>query len=188
MLSNLISVPDTCCFNATKKKKKSCWLNSFIYSKYNTYIIKCNKINDHACCNVLHLFCWLKYCNWQMLNRHMRHFSFWHSLIKVWRYMVKQTLLWLYEKLNVHAEKLTTPALLVISANTFEEAGLTVSSFSCESSSFGCFWIDPDMQLGSKTPETCFSISSELLLYFWTAVSERCPFRAIISCSGTPVL
>ena len=26
-----------------------------------------------------------------MLNRHMRHFSFWHSLIKIWRYMVKST-------------------------------------------------------------------------------------------------
>ena len=54
MLSNLISIPDTYCFNATEKK--TCWLNSFIYSKYNTYIMKCSKINDHAFCYVLRLF------------------------------------------------------------------------------------------------------------------------------------
>ena len=53
MLSNLISVPDTCCFNSTHKKKKK-KLNSFIYSKYNTFIMKCNKINDHAFC---YMFC-----------------------------------------------------------------------------------------------------------------------------------
>ena len=96
----------------TKEKKKSCWLNSFIYSKYNTYIMKCNKINDHACCYVLHLFCWLKCWNWQMLDRYMRHLSFWHSL--KFDGTLQKALLWLYENLNVHAEKLTTPALLVI--------------------------------------------------------------------------
>ena len=81
MLSNLINGPDTCSFNSPKKKFTD-FKDSFIYSKYNTctYIMKCNKINDHACCNVLHLFYWLKCWNWQMLNRHMRHFSIWHSL------------------------------------------------------------------------------------------------------------
>ena len=37
------------------QKKESCRLNSFIYNKYNTYITKCNKINDHAFCYVFAL-------------------------------------------------------------------------------------------------------------------------------------
>ena len=128
MLSNLISVQDICYFNATKKK--SCWLNSFIYSKYNTNIMKSNKINDHAFCYVLYLFCWLKCWNWQMLNRHMRHFSFWHSLIKVWRYIVKSTTM-----IECACWKVDNIGFV---SHLTEEAWLTVSNLFCESSSFGC--------------------------------------------------
>ena len=116
-----------------RKKKESCWLN--ILFTINTYITKCNKINDHAFCYVSHLFNSLKCWNWQMLNRHMRHFSFWHSLIKVWRYMVKCT---------TNALRKTECACWKVDNTGFvghwtEEAWLTVSNVFCESSSFGCF-------------------------------------------------
>ena len=114
-----------------KKKKKDCWLNSFIYSKYNTYIMKCNKINDHAFCYVLHWFCWLKCWNWQMLNRHMRLFSVWHSLIKVWRYMVKSTTI-----IECACWKVDNTGFV---SHLTEEAWLTVSNLFCDSSSFGRF-------------------------------------------------
>ena len=93
--------------------------------------MKCNKINDHAFCYVLHLFCWLKCWNWQMLNRHMRHFSFWHRLIKVWWYMVKST-----SMVECACWKVDNTGFV---SHLTEEAWLTVSNLFCESSSFGCF-------------------------------------------------
>ena len=93
--------------------------------------MKCNKINDHAFCYVLHWFCWLKCWNWQMLNRHMRLFSFWRSLIKVWRYMVKSTTM-----IECACWKVDNTGFV---CRLTEEAWLTVSNFFCDSSSFGCF-------------------------------------------------
>ena len=93
--------------------------------------MKCNKINNHAFCYVLHWFCWLKYWNWQMLNRHMRLFSFWHSLIEVWRYMVKSTTM-----IECACWKVDNTGF---ASHLTEEAWLTVSNLFCDPSSFGCF-------------------------------------------------
>ena len=70
-----------------------------------------------------------------MMNRHMRHYSFLHSLIKVWRYMVKSTTNAL-RKIECACWKIDITGFV---GHLTEEACLTVSNLFCESSSFGCF-------------------------------------------------
>ena len=113
--------------------------------------MKCNKINDHAFCYVLHLFCWSKGWNWQRLNRHMMHFSFWHSLINVWRYMIKSTTMAL-RKFECACWKVDNTGFV---SHLTEEAWLTVSNLFCESSIF------------KQCHMTSLKFEIQIFQYFW---------------------